>query len=137
MPLGKEDIAHKRIANQLRGYEAWGLLKCRWWSYDASGENRAQKTGALLKAKGLKSGKSDYEFRVNKKGVMHHIYIEIKIAKNDEAGKKKQQDNQKEFESTCDEVDNNRYYLVSGIDHVDILPKVEQVLKDEGILIVN
>lgn len=128
MPLGPEDIAHKSIANQLRRYEAFKLLKCVWWSYDASGELRSKATGSLLKSKGLRPGKSDYEFRVNKNGVMHHIYIEIKIKPNP------QLDSQKIFQKTCENINNNQYYLITGTDYIDTLLKVEEVLKKEDIL---
>jgi hypothetical protein len=61
--LGQEDRTHKSFASIIRRYEVLGLLNCPWWSYDASGEYRNVKTGALLKAKGLRPGKADYEFK--------------------------------------------------------------------------
>lgn len=119
--LGQEDQLHKKFANTVRGYESFGKLKCQWWSYDASGENRKLETGALLKAKGLRPGKSDYEFKIIKKTVAHYVYIEFKTEKG------KQSESQKAFEETCT-ASNEAYYIARSVQEgIDILIK-------EGIL---
>lgn len=116
--LGKEDAMHKQIGLLLSQYEGFGLMDCEWWSYDASGEKRTATTGSLLKSKGLRPGKSDYEFRQLRGDIMHHIYIEMKIPGG------KQSANQKAFEKTCKGASNNRYYIAySGDGLVKILEK--------------
>jgi hypothetical protein len=122
--LGKEDMMHKNFGGLLRQYQAYGRLDCEWFSYDASGEYRKQTTGALLKAKGLAPGKSDYEFKKLKNDTMHHIYIEMK------AGKGKQSEYQKKFEETCRDSVNNTYYLAYSVE------EAIKILEKEKILIV-
>jgi hypothetical protein len=106
--LGQEDIMQKQFGTLIKRYEGLRKLNCSWWSYDSSGEYRTLKTGALLKAKGLRPGKSDYEFKYTKDNISHHVYIEFKTEKG------KQSDNQKAFEKTCD-ADNEHYYIVRSI----------------------
>jgi len=120
--LGKEDYFHKNLASIIKGYESYGKLNCSWWSYDASGENRALKTGQLLKAKGLRPGKADYEFRKLKGEIMYHIYLECKT----ETGK--QSSSQKEFEETCKESMNDKYYIARSMEDA------MSILEKEGII---
>lgn len=121
--LGQEDIMHKNFAGVIRKYEGYKQLNAVWFSYDASGESRSKITGGLLKSKGLRSGKADFEFRTLRGDIMHHIYLEFK------AGKNKQQANQKEFEETCKGSINNRYYVAYSIEAaINILIK-EDILK--------
>lgn len=110
MPLGVEDIMHKSFAHLIRQYEQYGQLNCSWWSYDASGENRTEQTGSLLKAKGLKPGKSDFEFvRQDEDGFAYYYYLEFKTQTG------KQSDNQKIFESKCIGK-NQKYFLPRSIE---------------------
>jgi hypothetical protein len=119
--LGKEDQLHKQFAALIKKYEKMGKLNCSFWSYDASGENRTLQTGALLKAKGLRPGKSDYEFKIVKSGIAYHIYIEFKT----ETGK--QSPNQKLFEESCRAV-NESYHIARSVQ--DGL----KILEEEGII---
>lgn len=125
MPLGKEDIMHKQFASQIAALGVWKRLSPNlvWWNYSTSGEARSAITGALLKAKGAKRGEADFRFRLKKGKIMHNIYIEFK------AGKNKQSEFQVEFEKTCEDVENERYYLVYSVD--DAL----QILEREGIIL--
>ena len=119
--LGQEDHIHKSFAAIVKGYEVFNRLNCSFWSYDASGENRNAKTGALLKAKGLKKGQPDYHFKTLREGITHYIYIEFKTDKG------KQSDSQKAFEKDC-VGSNEKYYIARSVEEgLDILKK-------EGIL---
>ena len=120
--LGPEDIIHKNFAGLMKQYEGYKQLNAVWWSYDASGESRSKTTGGLLKSKGLRPGKSDFEVRTLRGDIMHHIYLEFK------AGKNKQQVNQKDFEFTCEGSINNRYYVVYSVE------EAVGVLEKEGII---
>ena len=62
MGLGFEDILHKNFASAIKQRQVLGLMKDILWTYNASGERRTAITGALLKAKGLSRGWSDYIF---------------------------------------------------------------------------
>lgn len=122
--LGNEDLLHKQFASLMKKYEDFNKLNSVWYSYDASGENRALKTGALLKAKGLKPGKSDYEFKIIKKNIAHHIYLEFKTDKG------RQSESQKDFEKTCFAA-NEHYYIVRSV------KEAVDVLVEQDILVVN
>lgn len=114
----EEDALHKKFAALIRDYESKGKLHCAWWSYDSSGEKRPSKklpngksyspTGALLKAKGLRPGKSDYEFKVVKNTIAYHVYIEFKTEKGTQGP------NQKLFEESCYAV-NEFYYIARDV----------------------
>ena len=121
--LGSEDIMHKQFGILMLQYEGFNLMDCEWFSYDASGEKRSLITGALLKAKGLRPGKSDYEFRQLRDDIMYHIYIEFKVPKG------KQSPNQKAFEKTCAKAKNNIYYLAYSVE------EAVKILQQEKILI--
>lgn len=115
--LGQEDLMHKQFGGLMKRYDGLNQLNCQWFSYDASGEYRNEKTGALLKAKGLNPGKSDYEFKVCQDDIAHHIYIEFKTEKG------KQSENQKLFEQTCN-ASNEHYYIARSVPQaLDILTK--------------
>lgn len=121
--IGNEGLMHKQFAGIIRQYEGYGKLKCEWWSYDSAGEKRSLMTGALLKAKGLKPGKSDYEFKQIRGNIAHHLYIEFKF------GKGKQSDNQIAFEKTC-KASNEKYYVVYSVEEaIDILKKEGFIIK--------
>lgn len=119
--LGQEDLMHKQFGGLMKQYEFLNQLNCSFWSYDSSGENRNQATGALLKAKGLRPGKSDYEFKICKDGIAHHVYIEFKTEKG------KQSDNQKLFEESCS-ASNEHYYIARSI------PDAINILEDHNII---
>ncbi len=106
--LGQEDLMHKSFGSILRQYKGFGKLNCSWFRYDASGENRNQKTGALLKAKGLIAGKSDYEVRFLKDGITHNLYLEFKTPTG------KQSESQKLFQESC-KGSNDHYYVVRSV----------------------
>lgn len=123
--LGQEDRSHKGFSNLVRGYETLGKLNSPWWGYNAAGENRNAITGALLKAKGLKCGESDYFFKTIRDNIAHYIYIEFKTKTG------KQSPNQKLFEQSCT-ADNEKYYLARSVeDAINILIK-EKVIIDEN-----
>lgn len=108
----------------MRQYEGYGKLNATWWSYDASGESRTKQTGGLLKSKGLRPGKSDYEFRTLKGDIMHHVYIEFKWNKG------KQRPAQKEFEKTCEGAVNDNYYVAYSIQEAMGILIKEGVIND-------
>lgn len=115
--LGEEDLMHKYFGALIKKYELMGLLECAFWSYDASGENRNQKTGALLKSKGLRPGQSDYFFKAIKKTIAHYIHIEFKTKSG------KLSVNQKLFRDTCSAV-NEFYYVCRSVQEaIEILIK--------------
>jgi hypothetical protein len=60
--IGQEGILHKQFGALMKKYEMLKRLDCIFWSYSGSGEKRSLTTASLLKAKGLKSGQSDYHF---------------------------------------------------------------------------
>ena len=125
MALGKEDIMHKNFAQQMALFGIYKQLNkdCVWYGYNAAGEYRKPQTGALLKAKGLARGEPDYCVRLKIGDIMHHIYIEFK------AGKNKQSEHQIEFEKTCEDVVNERYYLAYSVDEAISILEKEGVIK--------
>jgi len=115
--LGQEDKLHKKFGALMKRYSSLNQLNSVWYSYDASGENRDLGTGALLKAKGLRPGKSDYEFKIVNNSIAEHIYIEFKTEKG------KQSDSQKAFEETC-YASNEHYYIARSVPQaLEILTK--------------
>lgn len=124
--IGQEGKMHKDFANIIKQYEGYKQLNCIRWSYDASGERRTAITGALLKAKGLKGGKPDYEFigkgYINKIPVACYLYLEFKF------GKGKQSENQKEFQKSIKGLNNVAYYVVYTIE------EAIKILIDHGII---
>ena len=121
MPLGQEDLMHKNFSSMIKLYQGMGKLNCHHWSYDASGENRNAKTGALLKAKGLNPGMSDYHFKYVKDNIAHYLYLEFKTKKG------KQSENQKKFEQTCI-ANNEDYHIVRSVQEaIDTLVKYKIV----------
>lgn len=119
--IGEEDRSHKSFASLIRGYETIGKLNSSWWSYDASGENRNIKTGALLKAKGLRPGKADYEFKTIKDSIAHYTYLEFKTKTG------KQSPNQKLFEESCS-ANNEKYFLVRSVEEAILILELEGIL---------
>ena len=118
MPLGPEDLIHKKFAAQIKQYEGYKKLDCLFWTYSASGEKRNPTTGALLKAKGLTRGHPDYVF-YRKKSVISPfepeydveiLFIEFK------AGKNKQSTEQEEFEAKFSGLHNASYHLCYSVD---------------------
>jgi hypothetical protein len=105
MPLKPEDFIHKNFAGLLRKYEVYNQLKCIWWSYHPSGENRTLTTGSLLKSKGMNPGHADYIFYYKKDNECHILFIEFK------AGKGKQSYNQINFENRFKGLHNVNYHL--------------------------
>ena len=79
--IGAEGIQHKHFANTIKQYEFYKKLNCVFWTYSASGEYRKLTTGALLKAKGLKTGFPDYHFIYRIDGIDHNIFLEFKAGK--------------------------------------------------------
>jgi hypothetical protein len=124
--LGEEDRSHKSFASLVRGYETIGKLNSPWWSYDASGEYRNAKTGALLKAKGLRPGKADFEFKTIRNNITHHIYLEFKTKIG------RQSPNQKLFENTCF-AENEKYFLVRSVQEAINILINENIIIDENI----
>ena len=122
--LGEEDLMHKSFANIMKQYEAHKKLNCSWFSYDASGEKRTAQTGSLLKAKGLRPGKADFEIITIKNNTSHHHYLEFKTLKG------KQSPNQKIFEESC--VASNQHYSI-----VRSVAEAISLLEKEGIIKVN
>lgn len=120
--LTEEDLMHKQFGSMVHQYQLMGKLDCSWWSYDASGENRTLKTGALLKAKGLIPGASDYKFKYLKKNIAYYLYLEFKTSKG------KQSESQKRFEESCIAV-NEKYYIVRSV------KEAIELLIREGIII--
>lgn len=122
--IGPEGLMHKQFAALIKQYEFYKKLDCAWWSYDASGENRNAITASLLKAKGLKGGKADYEFKQLRGDIMYHIYIEIKSEKG------KQSENQIKFQESCQKSINDVYYIARSVkEAIDILIE-EKILLD-------
>jgi hypothetical protein len=121
--IGNEGKMHKDFAKIIRQYEGYKRLNCLRWSYDASGEKRSVMTGSLLKAKGLKSGKADYEFiKKLSDNIAHYLYLEFKF------GKGKQSDSQKEFEALFKDFSNVKYCVVYSIQ------EAIEILKQNGFL---
>ena len=120
--LGEEDLMHKSFASITRQYEGYKKLNCSWISYDASGEKRTAKTGALLKSKGLKPGKADFEIITIKNNISHHYYLEFKTSKG------KQSSNQKIFEECC-VGSNQHYYIVRSVEEAINLLEREGIIK--------
>lgn len=128
--IGAEGLIHKQFASIIRGYEAYNKLNCLYWSYNASGEKRTPMTGALLKAKGLNKGMADYVFFQKKslpdtvpKFYLNVIFIEFK------AGKNKQSDSQKNFESKFIDLFNCKYYTCYSVNEaINVLEK-ENIIK--------
>ena len=127
--IGDEGKMHKDFASLIRQYEGFGKLNCLRWSYDAAGEKRNATTGALLKAKGLKAGKADYEFiytrHINKIPVACYLYLEFKV------GKGKQSDSQKEFENLFTDYENVEYYVAYSIKEALEIFFEKGILKDD------
>ncbi len=119
--LGEEDLMHKTFGGLLKVYEGMGKLNCQHYSYDASGEKRDLKTGALLKAKGLKPGAADYSFKMIKDNIAHYTYIEFKTQKG------KQSDNQKLFEKGCC-ADNEDYYIVRSVNEAITILEEKRII---------
>ena len=116
--IGAEGLLHKHFANTICQYEVYKKLKCIFWTYSASGEYRKPATGALLKAKGLKTGFADYHFIYRIDGIDYNIFLEFK------AGKNKQSQSQIDFQNLYKESKNSFYYVVYSVeDAINILIK--------------
>lgn len=107
-----EDHLHKLINGFIQQAIFYKRTKLLTWTYNASGEKRDLRTGALLKAKGLLKGLPDFECRYLEDDVVHHIYFEVKVGKN------KQSLEQITFANTCKDSKNNHYYLVYSLEEV-------------------
>jgi len=122
--IGAEGLQHKQFANIVRQYEAYKQLNCRFWTYSASGEYRKPTTGALLKAKGLKTGFADYMFIYrNTGGLDHLLFIEFK------AGKNKQSQSQVDFEKLFEESANSFYYVAYSVEEALNILKRHNIIK--------
>ena len=116
--IGAEGIQHKHFANTIKQYEFYKKLNCVFWTYSASGEYRKLTTGALLKAKGLKTGFPDYHFIYRIDGIDHNIFLEFK------AGKNKQSQSQIDFQNLYKDSKNSFYYVVYSVEEaINILIK--------------
>jgi hypothetical protein len=116
--IGAEGLLHKHFANIVRQYEVYKKLNCLFWTYSASGEYRKPTTGALLKAKGLKTGFADYHFIYRIDNVDHNLFIEFK------AGKNKQSQSQIDFQNLYKDSKNSFYYVVYSVEEaINILIK--------------
>lgn len=120
--LTAEDLMHKDFKKLIERYEFFKKLNCSRWSYDASGEYRNEQTGALLKSKGLKPGKADYEFITIRNNIAHYIYLEFKTKTG------KQSENQKIFEASCT-AENQRYHIVRSNQEAIEKLIIENVIK--------
>lgn len=121
--IGVEGKIHKDFANLVKQYEFYKKLDCIWWSYSASGEYRKPTTGALLKAKGLKTGFPDYWFIYRIENIDYNLYIEFK------ANKGKQSENQLDFENKFKDSKNSFYYLARSVkEAINILTKHKLIL---------
>jgi len=122
--IGVEGLMQKQFSSLIKQYEAYNRLKAIWWSYDASGEKRSIITGALLKAKGLNSGKADYEFIKIKDSIAYYIYLEFKKPKTNNSRIGNQTENQKEFENLFKNTTNVSYYICYSVaEAISILQK--------------
>lgn len=108
--IGAEGLLHKKFKNIVNQYEAYKQLNCVFWTYSASGEYRKPTTGALLKAKGLKTGFADYIFIYRIDGIDHNIFLEFK------AGKNKQSQSQIDFQDLYKDSKNSFYYVVYSVE---------------------
>jgi hypothetical protein len=92
--IGAEGLIHKNFADLLRVKEYLKQINCVFWSYNAAGEKRSPITGALLKAKGLKTGQADYTFYYQNRNSynVNILFLEFKAKKG------KQSESQKDFE---------------------------------------
>lgn len=116
--IGAEGLLHKHFRNIVCQYEVYKKLKCIFWTYSASGEYRKPTTGALLKAKGLKTGFADYHFIYRIDGIDHNIFLEFK------AGKNKQSQSQIDFQNLYKDSKNSFYYVVYSVEEaINILIK--------------
>jgi len=120
--IGVEGKIHKQFASIIIQYEGYKRLKADWWSYDASGEKRNLTTASLLKAKGLRGGKPDYEFISVRDGLAYYLYIEFKRPKVKGCSAGKQSDNQKKFQDIFNTASNCNYYICYSVkEAIDIL----------------
>ena len=108
--IGAEGLLHKKFRNTVWQYEVYKKLNCLFWTYSASGEYRKPTTGALLKAKGLKTGFADYHFIYRIDGIDHNIFLEFK------AGKNKQSQSQIDFQNLYKDSKNSFYYVVYSVE---------------------
>lgn len=132
--IGAEGLMHKNFASLIRGYEKIGLLKCLFWTYNASGEKRTITTGSLLKAKGLQRGMADYIFFKEKQAIscfepeyeLVVIFIEFK------AGKNKQTDSQVDFQNKFKDLQNVSYYTCYSVKEAEEALIKEKVIKQNN-----
>ncbi len=122
--IGKEGQIHKEFATLVKKYEFHKKLDCIFWSYNASGEKRTMITGALLKAKGLKTGIPDYEFRFARDKILHSLFIEFKY------GKGKQAESQIDFQNKIEIFDNAYYEIARSVEEgIKILQKYKLIIE--------
>ena len=120
--IGGEGQIHKDFASLVKKYEFYKKLDCIFWSYNASGEKRTLTTGALLKAKGLKTGIPDYEFRFARDKILHSLFIEFKY------GKGKQAESQIDFQNKMIGFSNSYYEIARSVqDGISILEKYKLI----------
>jgi hypothetical protein len=118
--IGAEGLIHKNFADLLRVKEYLKQINCVFWSYNAAGEKRSPITGALLKAKGLKTGQADYTFYYQNRNSynVNILFLEFKAKKG------KQSESQKDFESKFEAKDNVNYEVCYSVDEaVSVLEK--------------
>jgi len=118
--IGAEGLIHKNFADLLRVKEYLKQINCVFWSYNAAGEKRSPITGALLKAKGLKTGQADYTFYYQNRNSynVNILFLEFKAKKG------KQSESQKDFESKFEKTDNVNYEVCYSVNEaVAVLEK--------------
>lgn len=124
--IGAEGLIHKKFAIIVKQYELFYKLNCIFWSYNAAGEKRTPITGALLKAKGLKTGQADYTFYYQNRNSynVNILFLEFKAKKG------KQSDSQKDFASKFEKNDNAKYEICYSVNEaVAVLEKFEIIKK--------
>ena len=118
--IGAEGLIHKNFADLLRVKEYLNQLNCVFWSYNAAGEKRSPITGALLKAKGLKTGQADYTFYYQNRNsyTVNILFLEFKAKKG------KQSESQKDFASKFENKNNVNYEVCYSVNEaVTVLEK--------------
>lgn len=108
--IGAEGKDHCNLSLMIKQYQSYGFMQnCIFWTYNAGGEKRTAITGGLLKRKGLAKGMPDYFFLLNKDGIIHNIYLEMK------AGKNKLTEEQQQFFNNLKDYPNAKCYVAYSV----------------------
>jgi hypothetical protein len=140
MPLHKEDLEHKALANYITSCESLNRVNPNliWWTYNAGGEKRPSKinkktgqryspTGKLLKAKGLKKGFPDYMFFLLKGDISEIIFLEMKTEKGILSKM------QLLFQQKVSNIRNIKHYVPrSAVEAIKILERTGVLLNDNN-----